>query len=950
MHPEDGSGTSGASPISALEALHHYGGYLTAYERREIVQYEAVHYAGQRCVDKVRSPANGNNDGYDTDEGEYIFRAKDHIAYRYEVLEELGSGAFGQVLKAIDHVDQSIVAVKLIRNQRRILQQAEQEVSILRHVNDRDPKGLYGIVRMTDSFKFRGHICISYELLGSNLYDYLKANDFFPMPLSLVRSIAARMLVALTFLARENIIHCDLKPENILLRDKDPSVVKVVDLGSASFDVKNAYMYIQSRFYRAPEVITEQKYGKAIDWWSLGCILCELANGDPVFPGEDEEDQLGCIMEYLGPPPESFVEASSARRRRAFFDEHQKPRPRTTRKGKQREPGSRSLAKFLGVSEDDHFLSFVGLFLQWDPSKRVAPREAMKHRWICDEFVFPTQSGEKPGSSSLAKENDSSARGPLSARMPRETAAPLKTEAAEPATLGQPSTTLESPADSLWPSAAQRRVRRSAALPQPHTTCTDKASHDAFSGDNTAPADSAPHSRDASARAATHGADRPTCAKAQRLPAQKRHSGRLERSRQRRSTDMADVEMSGVAIASPNHSTSLHARSSTEGSSAEKSTHELMIKTIGDFYPASSACGATTRVISASPYQLRLTDEVLSSQAPSPAVLRSSANPVNVTCRSRNALSPKNKGSPNASHSNAVSARGGNGVGDGHTRVLELRRKSESSKSKADTADPFDRHGGTVALKSLSRWSNATGTAQLGRNREESASLSVRRGDHDSTSPGVPTGSPKGQAVRQRPEYLGHLDIASVPPTESYQHAAVQDIPHAGEYMLPSEPLPLSECASSRNPHKVEIVPSSMRLTETLSESGDKCETAQLLLQQRGTSSTPSGPSAAPASSLTLEYMFRQRSTQCDMAAMRDDVAAHAAARSQCATGGAAAPTSSERLVFEPGGMRLVPPRQVLGPRSLPPPQHGAGTRGRDATKSSTTTLQLPLLKRYPAH
>jgi len=60
------------------------------------------------------------------------------------------------------------------------------------------------------------------------------------------------------------------------------------------------YTYIQSRFYRSPEVILGMNYHMAIDIWSLGCILAELYTGFPIFPGENEQEQLSCIMEVLG--------------------------------------------------------------------------------------------------------------------------------------------------------------------------------------------------------------------------------------------------------------------------------------------------------------------------------------------------------------------------------------------------------------------------------------------------------------------------------------------------------------------------------------------------------------------------------------------------------------------------------------------------------------------------
>lgn len=77
------------------------------------------------------------------------------------------------------------------------------------------------------------------------------------------------------------------------------------------------YTYIQSRFYRAPEVIMGMSYGLPIDMWSLGCILAELYTGMPIFPGESEQEQLACIMEVLGAPDNYLVERSS--RRKLFF-------------------------------------------------------------------------------------------------------------------------------------------------------------------------------------------------------------------------------------------------------------------------------------------------------------------------------------------------------------------------------------------------------------------------------------------------------------------------------------------------------------------------------------------------------------------------------------------------------------------------------------------------------
>ena len=104
-----------------------------------------------------------------------------------------------------------------------------------------------------------------------------------------------------------NIVHCDMKPENILLRTSNKSGIKVIDFGSGTYESEQFYTYIQSRFYRAPEIMLGIHYTPAIDMWSLGCILYELYNGYPIFAGEDEKEQIQCIMEVKGIPPRSLV-------------------------------------------------------------------------------------------------------------------------------------------------------------------------------------------------------------------------------------------------------------------------------------------------------------------------------------------------------------------------------------------------------------------------------------------------------------------------------------------------------------------------------------------------------------------------------------------------------------------------------------------------------------------
>lgn len=76
------------------------------------------------------------------------------------------------------------------------------------------------------------------------------------------------------------IIHCDLKPENILLCQEKRSKLRIIDFGSSCYVNDRTYNYIQSRFYRAPEILLGLEYGTPIDMWSLGCIVAELITGN----------------------------------------------------------------------------------------------------------------------------------------------------------------------------------------------------------------------------------------------------------------------------------------------------------------------------------------------------------------------------------------------------------------------------------------------------------------------------------------------------------------------------------------------------------------------------------------------------------------------------------------------------------------------------------------------
>ena len=128
--------------------------------------YPEIWYLGLDAA-KVDGDDNaGQNSGYDDDNGSYIKVMHDHIAYRYEILEVIGKGSFGQVIRAIDHKTNDQIAIKIIRNKKRFHQQALVEVKILEHLTKRDKDCNHNVIHMLDFFYFRNHLCITFELLG----------------------------------------------------------------------------------------------------------------------------------------------------------------------------------------------------------------------------------------------------------------------------------------------------------------------------------------------------------------------------------------------------------------------------------------------------------------------------------------------------------------------------------------------------------------------------------------------------------------------------------------------------------------------------------------------------------------------------------------------------------------------------------------------------------------
>ncbi|XP_013914078.1 PREDICTED: homeodomain-interacting protein kinase 2 [Thamnophis sirtalis] len=255
--------------------------------------------SGATVATTTTSTATSKNSGSNS-EGDYQLVQHEvlcSMTNTYEVLEFLGRGTFGQVVKCWKRGTNEIVAIKILKNHPSYARQGQIEVSILARLSTESADD-YNFVRAYECFQHKNHTCLVFEMLEQNLYDFLKQNKFSPLPLKYIRPILQQVATALMKLKSLGLIHADLKPENIMLVDpsRQPYRVKVIDFGSASHVSKAVCStYLQSRYYRAPEIILGLPFCEAIDMWSLGCVIAELFLGWPLYPGASEYDQVGMV-------------------------------------------------------------------------------------------------------------------------------------------------------------------------------------------------------------------------------------------------------------------------------------------------------------------------------------------------------------------------------------------------------------------------------------------------------------------------------------------------------------------------------------------------------------------------------------------------------------------------------------------------------------------------------
>ncbi|XP_024910363.1 homeodomain-interacting protein kinase 1-like [Cynoglossus semilaevis] len=335
----------------------------------------------------------------------------------YCVQSILGQGAYGIVVKCVRIKDMTTVAVKMIKQRPCFLKLANIEVAALSRLKSLCVDKC-NLVKWHRVFMDKGHVCLEFEHLDKSLYEFLKERDRCSLLLKEIRPIIQQLANALNHLKLAGIIHADLKLENVMLvsHEKEPYRVKVIDFGMACKDSEaKVGSYIQSRPYRAPEIILGLPFTVAIDMWSLGCLAAALYLGTQLYPGKTEYDMMRFIVETRGQPADHLL--SHGRKTSRFFQRDNSSTPSLWKlKSPQQfytETGIRPMKnkhfrvtrlddlihtqavhcdnaadKVAQMSDALMFVDMLKEMLHLDATKRATPGQVLQHKYITMQHLI----------------------------------------------------------------------------------------------------------------------------------------------------------------------------------------------------------------------------------------------------------------------------------------------------------------------------------------------------------------------------------------------------------------------------------------------------------------------------------------------------------------------------------------------------------------------------------
>eukprot|EP01102_Stenamoeba_stenopodia_P020673 TRINITY_DN814_c1_g1_i1.p1 TRINITY_DN814_c1_g1~~TRINITY_DN814_c1_g1_i1.p1 ORF type:complete len:599 (-),score=63.06 TRINITY_DN814_c1_g1_i1:274-1881(-) len=404
------SGIIDKKPI-VTENLHPYLQYQRHQQQfyQPLIQHQVhthnVYHPQQEAImrqlyaKKIKELSQLQEDILDDKRGHLIVQLGQNLTPRYKILDFLGEGTFAKVVECWDRVTKTRVAIKIVRSLQKYKDAALMELNTLAAISDRDPQRLQPCVQYQEWFEHGGHVCIVFEKLGMSLYEYLRENQFKPIPAVKIQTLAIQIIQGVSFLHGElDLIHTDLKPENILfvvpgLKDKVPkprrssNEIVLIDFGSATFEHQYHTSIVSTRQYRSPEVILGTGWTYPCDMWSVGCILMELYLGEALFQTHDNLEHLAMMERVLGAMPKELIRKASTEAQQYFLPNGvvKWPTPLTDTASVRKVKKMTHLENIINKAHSN-FYDLVSRMLVYEPSKRITAREAIHHRFLTEGF------------------------------------------------------------------------------------------------------------------------------------------------------------------------------------------------------------------------------------------------------------------------------------------------------------------------------------------------------------------------------------------------------------------------------------------------------------------------------------------------------------------------------------------------------------------------------------
>uniref|UniRef100_A0A8I6AQU1 Cyclin-dependent kinase-like 3 n=1 Tax=Rattus norvegicus TaxID=10116 RepID=A0A8I6AQU1_RAT len=289
----------------------------------------------------------------------------------YETLGKVGEGSYGTVMKCKHKDTGRIVAIKIFyeKPEKSVNKIATREIKFLKQFRHEN------LVNLIEVFRQKKKIHLVFEFIDHTVLDELQ-HYCHGLESKRLRKYLFQILRAIEYLHNNNIIHRDIKPENILVSQS--GITKLCDFGfartlAAPGDVYTDY--VATRWYRAPElVLKDTTYGKPVDIWALGCMIIEMATGNPYLPSSSDLDLLHKIVLKVGNLTPHLHNIFSKSPIFAGVVLPQVQHPKNARK---------KYPKLNGLLAD-----IVHACLQIDPAERISSTDLLHHDYFTrDGFI-----------------------------------------------------------------------------------------------------------------------------------------------------------------------------------------------------------------------------------------------------------------------------------------------------------------------------------------------------------------------------------------------------------------------------------------------------------------------------------------------------------------------------------------------------------------------------------